>query len=196
MAAGILAGLSCAGEAISESDRSYALSALHASRKQVLDATAGLSKTQWSFKPSPEAWSIAEIAEHLALLEEQLPALVEGVLKTPAASGKKPAQAREADARILSVVPQRTTKAQAPEAFKPSGKYKNGVAAVAAFRAARDRNLEVMRKTEQPLREHFSKHPALGELDAYQWYLLAASHAERHVNQMIEVKASPAFPKK
>jgi crotonobetainyl-CoA:carnitine CoA-transferase CaiB-like acyl-CoA transferase len=69
-------------------------------------------------------------------------------------------------------------------------------AAVAAFQAARDRNLETMRTTKEALREHFRKHPALGDIDAYQWYLLVAAHAERHVNQMLEVKASEAFPRK
>jgi hypothetical protein len=196
IAAGLLAAPFCAGQSISDSDRSYALSALHASRKQVLDTTAGLSKAQWSYKPSSEAWSIAQIVEHLALLEEQLPAIVEGALKSPPAPDKKPARPREADAKLLALVPQRTSKAQAPEPFKPNGKFKNGISAVMAFKAARDANLETVRTTAQPLREHFSKHPVLGDIDAYQWYLLVAAHTERHVNQMLEVKASPAFPKK
>ena len=162
----------------------------------MLDATAGLSKAQWSYKPSPEAWSIAEISEHLALLEQELPQIVARALKLPAAPEKKPAKPREADAKLLAMLPQRTTKAQAPEAFKPSGKFKDGKAAVAAFQAARDKNLDAMRTTKEPLREHFLKHPALGELDAYQWYLMVAGHAERHVNQMLEVKAAQAYPKK
>jgi len=192
----IAAGAFCQAQELSEGDRSYALSALHATRKQVLDATAGLSKGQWSYKPSPEAWSIAEISEHLALLEQELPQIVAGAMKSPAAPEKKPARPREADARLLAMLPQRTTKAQAPEAFKPTGKFRDGKAAVAAFQAARDKNLEAIRTTKEALREHFRKHPALGELDAYQWYLMAAGHAERHVNQMLEVKASQAYPKK
>jgi hypothetical protein len=186
----------CRADGISESDRSYALSALHASRKQLLDATSGLSRTQWRFKPSPDAWSIAEIVEHLALLEEQFPKILAEAMKTPAAPERKLKNARAADEKILAMLPDRSRKAQAPEQFKPSGKYKDGPAAVAAFKAARERVLESMRKTQEPLREHFYKHPALGDLDAYQWYLMVAGHTERHVNQMLEVKASPGFPKK
>ena len=51
------------------------------------------------------------------------------------------------------------------------------------------------RQTQDPLREHFFKHPVLGDLDAYQWILLISAHTERHVNQILEVKASPGFPK-
>lgn len=191
----VFAGL-CLAQSISESDRSYGLSALHATRKQVLDATAGMSMAQWNHKPSPEAWSIAQVIEHLALLEEQVPGIIETVMKSPASPEKKAAKPREVDAKILAVLPQRTTKVQAPEPFKPSGKYKDGPAALAAFRAARDRTIAAFRTSQAPLRDHFYKHPALGEIDGMQWYLATAAHSERHVNQILEVKASPGFPKK
>lgn len=192
----LLAASSCRAEGISEGDRSYALSALHASRKQLLDATAGLSRAQWSFKPSPAAWSIAEVVEHLALLEAQFPQIVAEALKNPAAAEKKLKNPREADAKLLAMLPDRTNKAQAPEPFRPSGKFKDGAASVAAFRAARDKTLVTMRTSQEPLREHFRKHPALGDLDAYQWFLMIAGHTERHVNQILEVKASPGYPMK
>ncbi len=190
-----LGGL-CLAQGISESDRSYGLSALHATRKQVLDATSGLSTAQWNYKPSPEAWSIAQVIEHLALLEEQVPEIIATVMKNPAAPEKKAAKPREVDAKILAALPQRTTKVQAPEPFKPSGKYKDGPAALAAFKAARDRTIADFRASQAPLRDHFYKHPALGEIDAMQWYLATAAHSERHVNQILEVKASPNYPKK
>jgi hypothetical protein len=190
------AGGFCQAQELSEGDRSYALSALHASRKQVLDATTGLSKAQWNFKPSPEAWSIAEISEHLVLVENGISQLIAGALKSPATPEKKAATPREMDGKILSAVPQRNQKVQAAEAFKPSGKFKDGKAAVLAFQAARDRNLETIRTTKDALRAHFAKNPVFGDLDALQWYLFMSAHSERHVNQMLEVKASQAFPKK
>ncbi len=187
----------CRGaEGIGEGDRSYALSALHATRKQVLDATAGLSRAQWNFKPSPGAWSIAEIATHLALLEAQFPQTLAAALKTPAAAEKRLKNPRAADAKLLAMLPDRSSKAQSPERFQPGGQFKDGAAAVAAFQAARDKTLETMRTSQAPLREHFYNHPALGDLDAYQWFLMLAGHTERHVNQMLEVKASPGYPKR
>ncbi len=54
-------------EPISKGDREFGMSALHASRKLFLDSVAGLSDAQLNFKPAPEKWSIAEVAEHIAL---------------------------------------------------------------------------------------------------------------------------------
>jgi hypothetical protein len=36
----------------------------------VLAATDGLSDAQWKFKPAPDRWSIAEIVEHVAAVQE------------------------------------------------------------------------------------------------------------------------------
>ena len=33
-------------------------------------------------------------------------------------------------------------------------------------------------------------------MDAYQMFLMLAAHAERHVAQIAEVKASPGYPKR
>jgi len=32
-------------------------------------------------------------------------------------------------------------------------------------------------------------------LDGYEWLLFIGAHSERHTKQMLEVKASPDFPK-
>jgi hypothetical protein len=37
-------------------------------------------------------------------------------------------------------------------------------------------------------------HPAMKELDAYQWILFLAAHSERHLKQLQEVKESPGYP--
>jgi hypothetical protein len=35
-----------------------------------------------------------------------------------------------------------------------------------------------------------------GPLDAYQWLLLISGHTERHLAQILEVKADPNFPRR
>ncbi|MGD0577623.1 MAG: DinB family protein [Bryobacteraceae bacterium] len=180
------------GEPISQGDREYALSALHASRKMFLDSVAGLSESQLNFKPAADKWSIAEVAEHIALSEGFIFQAVQGALQTPAR--EKMTDARKLDEKILAAVPDRTVKRTAPEPLQPHHQYKSVAEAVAAFKSARDSHIAYIGATQDPLREHFSKHPALGELDAYQWILLMSAHTERHVNQILEVKASPGFP--
>ena len=43
---------------MTQEERDFAMSSLHASRKLFLDAIAGLSDAQWKFKPAPDRWSI------------------------------------------------------------------------------------------------------------------------------------------
>lgn len=52
-----------------QGERDRAMSYLHSKRKQFLDLADGLSEAQWNFKPGGEAWSLAELAEHLAVTE-------------------------------------------------------------------------------------------------------------------------------
>src|SRR5260370_40137078 len=45
-----------------QGDRDRLLSALHATRKQILDAVTGLTPAQWNFKPGPDPCSIPEVS--------------------------------------------------------------------------------------------------------------------------------------
>jgi len=182
-----------AGEPITKDDREFAQSALQASRKQFLDSVDGASEAQWSFKPGPDKWSIAEVAEHIVLSEGLIFQAVQGALQSPAR--EKMPDARAMDEKIMAGVPDRTNKFKAPEQLVPHGQFKTSAEAAEAFKAARDPHIQYVGETQDPLREHFLKHPILGDMDAYQWILLMAAHTERHVNQILEVKASPGYPK-
>jgi hypothetical protein len=184
--------LPLSAEPISKGDRGAGTSALEASRKLFLDSVAGLSEAQLNFKPAPEKWSIAEVAEHIALSEEYIFQAASAALKTPAR--EKMADPGKMDEKILSNVPNRSVKATAPEPLRPRNQFKTAADAVAAFTTSRDAHIKYLSETQDPLREHFLKQSAFGDLDAYQWILLMAAHTERHVAQINEVKASPGFP--
>lgn len=187
--------LPACAQTLDQGQRDRALSALHGTRKMILDAVAPLSQAQWNFKPSPDRWSIAETAEHIAASEDLLFEMVGKMLQSPPPQFDRAAQ-RNKDAVVLETVPRRDQKVQAPESLVPKGIYKNPAAFKAAFVKARDRNIAFIRKTQADLRGHGSEHPSLGMLDAYQWMLLIAAHSERHLNQIREVMESPGFPKK
>jgi len=96
---------------------------------------------------------------------------------------------------VLARIPDRSRKAQAPEALQPTNRYGSPEAAVKHFVESRSRTLEFLQKTED-LRGHAIDNPPLGaKLDAYQWVLFIAAHSERHTKQIDEVKADPNFPK-
>lgn len=181
---------------LTRGERDRAMSHLHATRKMFLDAVADLSEAQWRFKPGPERWSIAEVAEHIALSEDALFQLVtEKIMKSPATPEKSTGEQKQKDEAIMKTVPDRSRRAQAAEFLQPKGKWPTREALIEHFKESRDRTIAYVRDTEEDLRSHFAPHPLFTELDAYQWILFAAAHSQRHVVQIKEVMDQPDFPK-
>lgn len=184
---------------LSEGDRGRILSELHASRKMFLDSLAGVSQKQWVYKAGPDRWSIQETAEHLAAAEPFLRGLItEQIMKSPAnpelAAQRAPSNAAMNE-QIVKALQDRTQKATAPEPIQPKKLYTTPADAIGAFNKERDTTLDYIRKTQDDLRVHFFKGPTGQDMDAVQWMLLLAGHTERHTAQILEVKASPGYPK-
>lgn len=185
----------CQAQTLTQGERDYALSALHASRKLFLDSVQGLSEAQLKWKPDAKTWSVMEIAEHIVASEQFLSEMAQKALDSPPDPSKKKANAREMDAKILAGAADRSQKAQAPDGLAPKGRFRTIYELTAEFRNLRDRNIAFIRETSADLRSHFAPSP-MGDLDALQWYLFMAGHTERHVAQIEELKANQAFPKK
>ena len=165
-----------AAEPLSQGERDRAMSSLHATRKMFLDEVANLSDAQWTFKPAPERWSIAECAEHIAVSEDLLFQLVtEKLMKSPAEPDKSTDEQKAKDAKVLEMIPNRDRKAQAPEFLKPSGKRKSRQEMIDQFQQSRDRAIAYIDKGDASMRHHFAPHPAMEVLDAYQWVLLISA---------------------
>ncbi len=167
-------------------------------RTSVTDATRGLSAAQWSFQPGPGRWSIAEIVEHVVIVQERvLGPIMEGL-----ANGGAPGYAdpKEVDAIVLDRFPERTLKFPAPEAVRPAGRWTPAEALDRLI--ANYRSLTGRLESSTGLRHHAIESPPLiaitqgvhRHMDGYQWLLAAAAHTERHTRQILEVKADPNFP--
>ena len=183
-----------AGEPLSQKDRDFAMSHMHATRKLFLDSTTDLTPAQWAFKASPEKWSIAECAEHIATSETFLWGLIEKLAASPASKPEDIAKTKDKDAAVVKMVPDRSSKFQAPEPIKPKKLASDPTEYIAKFKAARDEHIAFMEKSDASLRDKVTPHPAMGPLDGYQWALLLSAHVERHVLQIQEVKAAAGFP--
>lgn len=189
-----LAGLMPA-ETLSQGERDRAMSYLHATRKMFLDAVADVTPKQWSWKPSPEVWSVAEVAEHIAVSEDTLFGLVRKLAAGPVASEQQRAETKGKDETMPKGMVDRSRKAQAPEMLRPTHRWKTKEELVAHFKQSRDATIEYVKTTGEDLRAHVNAHPAFGPLDGYQWILLIAAHSERHILQLKEVKDMAGFPK-
>ena len=183
------------GETLTKEERERGMSELHATRKLFLDATAGLSEAQWNFKPAPEVWSVAEVAEHIAVSEDMILGMVtEKIMKTPAEPDKR-AEMKGKDQIILEKVVDRSQKVQAPEMLRPTHRWTTRQTLIDHFKESRDRTIAYVENTQDDLRAHFGEHPLLKLMDGYQWILLISAHSHRHTLQIEEVEANPNFPR-
>jgi uncharacterized damage-inducible protein DinB len=175
-------------------ERSFALQQFQTTHDNFLKSIAGLSQKQWTFKPAPDRWSVAEVAEHITVSESTIFGLVQKAVQSPAAPEKREL-VKGKDQLILQRMPDRSHKAQAPEMLRPTGRWATEADLTKAFEDSRKVNMDYIRTTNDDLRDHFFDHPVFGPLDGYQWLLLISGHSARHTEQIEEVKADPNFPK-
>jgi len=179
---------------LTEKDRELAISHLKASREKFAKSVAGLSEAQLNFKSAPDRWSVAEVAEHITVTEDLLFNLLTNMaLKSPATPDK---ERKFTDDQLVARMTDRSSKAQASEQIKPTGRWKTIAETMQEFEKERARTIDFVKTTTTDLRSHFSAFGPLGEVDALQWVLLISGHCERHTEQINEVKADRNFPKK
>ncbi|MEO5820426.1 MAG: DinB family protein [Vicinamibacteraceae bacterium] len=182
-----------AGE-VTKADRDKLVDHLKKTEAAFLKSIDGVSDAQWKWKSAPERWSVAETAEHITKAEDMLRGMVEGMMKAPAAPDLL-AKTKGKDEVILTVIPDRSKKAQAPEPLVPKGTFATKAALVEAFKAARAKTLAIAGGTSD-LRAYGMAGLPVGEVDAYQGVLFLSAHTERHTKQIEEVKATAGYPAK
>jgi hypothetical protein len=170
-------------------------------RNGAVGATKGLSEAQWKFKPATGGWSIAEIAEHMVVVQERI---LGGILDKLATAPPAPADhdCAQVDSIVINQFPNRLSKFKGPESAHPTGRYAPNEAVERLVRNC-GRLTECL-ESVRDLRQHcvdslplkaVSK-GAYNAMDGYQWILAAAAHTERHTKQILEVMADPKFPEK
>jgi hypothetical protein len=104
------------------------------------------------------------------------------------------------DAIIFAKIPDRALRVKAPEAIDPKGLLSPNEAL--GRHAENYRRLADKLESTPGLRDHvlesaplrFVTNGVYTTMDAYQCALILAAHDQRHVLQMLEVKADPAYP--
>jgi uncharacterized damage-inducible protein DinB len=182
------------GQPLTQQTRDSLLKHLQQTRQAFLDATSDLSDAQWTFRVGPDRWSIAEIAEHIAISETTILQLVtEKMLKAPPIP-REPNTV--SDEKLLAWLQDRTSKFQAPEMLRPTNRWATRDALMKDFLAAREKTMRYVETTADDLHGHGGPHPVFKMLDGYQWLLLLSGHSARHTAQIEEVKSSAGYPSK
>jgi hypothetical protein len=162
---------------------------LAVTRGFLFETVCGLSPEQWNFRPDDETWSIAEIVEHLVLIERRIHALIADLRNAPEATTSD--GRAEMDDIIVNDVPVRSVKVKAPSVLCPTNGW-SGPEGLQLFLECRDQTMQLL--AAPLLRARVRPHPIFGAWDGYQWLLAVGSHTARHTDQIREVKTDPNFP--
>ena len=176
---------------MTKAERAELIELLNKSEKEFLQAVEGLSEQQWSFKPGPDRWSVAECTEHIVLAEALL--FETATTSLTAASDEKWEDTLRKTDVLRRALPNRSTKVDAPAAIKPR-QAMTRQQLMARFKEQRARALAYVQETEAPLKAHTAANPFFGPLNAHQWLLYIPLHHLRHNLQIAEVKSSSSYP--
>jgi uncharacterized damage-inducible protein DinB len=162
---------------------------LDAQRAALRAAVERVPRDQRQERPAPDRWSVAEVLEHLGLVEARFTEWVEKAIATAREGGLGP----ERDARaalpsdLESMLSDRTRQRTAPPPVIPQGTMTEEAAWGALDRARATFRATVMSADGLALNTVTVAHPAFGTLSVYQWVELIAVHEARHTAQIQEI---------
>ena len=180
------------GGSMTSDDREHLLVHFQMTGQMLSEEVRGLSLTQLEYRASPDRWTIRECVSHLAIAEPDYWRDLMKAVKAPAdMSGKKSANS---DADILWYGIDRVVHTKTGGGHEKVETYKNLDEAISRFQALRAKMIDYIKTTDDDLRAHSfgSRSP----IDCWQWMLEISTHAERHIQQIREIKADPNFPKR
>src|SRR6516162_8813100 len=108
---------------VTQAEKDRALQYLESTKKNVLEATKGLSDAQWNFKPAPDRWSVAQVMEHIAVSEDFIRdnLVKEKVMVSP--QGEPDRDVKKIDEAVVMMIPDRTHKVQAQAPVLPRNRF-------------------------------------------------------------------------
>src|SRR5204862_7040487 len=136
-------------------------------------------------------WSVAEVLEHLALVEARFRTMLADRLNEAKAAGVAPESETSPIVGTCDVASllDRSDKHVAPDAVVPQGN--DWQAAWNTLEAARQSFLDVYRNADGlALGDVIYQHPRLGKLNFYQWGVWLGAHEARHTEQIHEISAT------
>jgi len=158
---------------------------LEQSRQEFMASVEGLTEWQAKVRPDAERWSVLDCVEHVVSVEERLLGLLEGAekLDTPRIDKAK-------EAGLTARMPDRSTRAKAPDAVLPSGRFQTLAEALHQFAAARTRSIQFAEDRCDNLYHLTCAHPRFGPMNGVEFLIVIAGHCRRHAAQIRETRAA------
>jgi uncharacterized damage-inducible protein DinB len=140
-------------------------------------------------KPGADRWSVAQVLEHLVIIEKRIGMGVTKWVSDARAGelGPETETSSVMNTLPLDLIIDRSQRRNAPEDVQPRGEIDAASAWTALEQARATLRAGVMAGDGLALSEVIQKHPVLGPINIYQWLLFVGSHEGRHTAQIIEI---------
>ena len=177
---------------MTKGDREHLLVHFEMTTQMVAEQVRGLSPAQLEYKASPDRWSIREVVSHLAVAEPDYWRDLQKALQAKPDMKEEKSEASDAD--ILWYGIDRVVHQKTGGGHEKVDTYKDLSQALGKFQALRATMIDYIKTTQDDMRAHsFGQREVI---DCWQWMLEISTHAERHIQQIREIKNDPNFPKK
>jgi cysteine synthase A len=143
-------------------------------------------------RPGPDRWSVAEVLEHLAIVERRIAGRLADALSAAKQNPGATAPSGPAiDPAQLAKFADRSQRIKTSEASEPKGGL-TADQAWAALEAVRADVLKLVRESDPfSMTDPIAPHPRFGPWTFRQWVVFTGGHDARHADQIREM--SPAF---
>jgi len=165
------------------------MSYLDKARAELARAVEAIPADRRRQRPAPDAWSVAEILEHLAIVEGRIAGMVASDVAAAKAKGipKETSDEPVLPSIDMEGLTNRATKRVAGETSQPTGSL-DANEAWAKLADSRARLEAAMREGDGWALETLSQpHHRLGSMNLYQWIGFSGAHELRHAAQIGEV---------
>jgi uncharacterized damage-inducible protein DinB len=170
------------------------LAANERAQERFVAAVSNLNEAQADFRPDENQWTIAEIVEHISIVNDGFLRLTHKLLKEAESAPQPPRVDLNLGHTSLDENGQQRGPFQAPERVRPQGGARVEDS-LAKMRTSLAGFAEIQSRLEAvDLSEKMFPHPALGPINAYQWMVLLGEHEDRHRGQIERLKATAGFP--
>lgn len=161
-------------------------------RAALEQAVAAVPEPLRERRPAPDRWSVAEILEHIGLVEGRIGRLLSEQLAAARAAGLG---AERETHPVLPTVPvdrllDRSQPIVAREGTLPEARLGAGAAWTTLAECRRAVREMLLAADGLALSEVVIPHPRLGPLNVYQWMVFLGAHEGRHTAQIREAAAA------
>jgi hypothetical protein len=155
------------------------------------ESSSNLSEAQEIYRTASDRWSIAEMAEHVGIVDDRVVQLTRKFLNENAPTPELPPFQPVSLDRHAARWNENFT---APERVVPKGQIP-----VSGSLARKKATLETLLSLRSQIEaldcsQMMWPHPIFGDLNLYEWLLISGMHNRRHRQQIEAVKSSEGFP--